>query len=123
MSHLYILGPGGVPIPEPDHMRWSRWMERQRQRPDGGMSVVGRTQVGPYLVMTDFLGIDHNWMPRGEPLLFETMIRAPHAFVNYQDRAHRIDEALSMHERAVAWVRASLTDTTAGEESEGMPLR
>ena len=35
---------------------------------------VDQTQVGDYWVSTVFLGIDHNWLGGGKPLLFETMV-------------------------------------------------
>lgn len=34
---------------------------------------IGKSTVGPYLISTIWLGVDHNWGP-GPPLIFETMI-------------------------------------------------
>jgi hypothetical protein len=36
--------------------------------------VVEQTQIGPYWVSTVWLGLDHNYMKRAAPLIFETMV-------------------------------------------------
>jgi hypothetical protein len=36
--------------------------------------VVGKKEVGPVMVSTVFLGIDHNFGGEGDPVLFETMV-------------------------------------------------
>lgn len=76
--------------------------------PDGG-GVVGRDEIGAVTVSTVFLGIDHNFGGRGEPVLFETMIFGsgdPH-LDDYQERYCSFAEALRGHQRAVALVKGS----------------
>lgn len=35
---------------------------------------VEATEIGPYWVSTVWLGLDHQWMAGGPPLIFETMV-------------------------------------------------
>jgi hypothetical protein len=34
---------------------------------------IAFTGIGPYLVSTIWLGLNHNWLPGGRPVIFETM--------------------------------------------------
>jgi len=62
--------------------------------------------VGPFLVSTVFLGIDHNW-GGGPPLIFETMIfnQGPESerpwHEEYQERYSTWEQAEAGHARAV----------------------
>jgi len=48
---------------------WGIWLENPENR------TVSQTRLGNgYFVSTVFLGIDHNFSPHGEPLVFETMV-------------------------------------------------
>lgn len=69
MSDKYIL-IDKKPVPEPDFRKWRRWFENADRR-------VARTDVGNKTVSTVFLGLDHNFYGKGEPILFETMIFGP----------------------------------------------
>lgn len=83
---------------------------------------VGETQVGPLIVSTVFLGLDHNHSGRGDPILFETMIRGDrdqiielggrkhlvNTWLNYQTRCSTWDQAQTMHVVAVAWAKEEL---------------
>ena len=70
---------------------------------------VGQTEVGPLLVSTVFLGLDHSF--GGEhPSLFETMVFDHRAYSEaftgvggYQTRCETWGEAETMHANAVAW--------------------
>jgi hypothetical protein len=64
----YILN-GKIPEVCDDLMRWAEWLGTADR-------TVARTEVGPLLVSTVFLGSDHNW-EGGPPLLFETMVFRP----------------------------------------------
>lgn len=50
-----------------DLMTWARWME-------GADRLLQQDWVGPLWVSTVFLGLDHNFSPRGKPILFESAI-------------------------------------------------
>src|ERR1035437_3041909 len=47
-------------------MRWARWIETADRH-------VAKTQIGDIWVSTIFLGLDHNRLGNGAPVLFETM--------------------------------------------------
>jgi hypothetical protein len=58
-----------------DLMEWARWME------DRNVRRVRLTRVGPYVVSTIFLGLDHSFLrhihadpSKYPPILFETMV-------------------------------------------------
>ena len=52
----YLLTPEGVPVPEPDILKWARGFEKLDRR-------VGFERIGPYRVSTVFLGLDHGQNP------------------------------------------------------------
>lgn len=69
---LYILNAAGVPVLEPDTLKWAKWLET-------AVREVARDEIDEHVVSTVFLGIDHNharaWTKNaGPPLLWETMI-------------------------------------------------
>ena len=61
----YILNDR-KPVEEPDLMAWGRWMEGADRR-------VALTEHVLFAVSTVFLGLDHRFVGRGPPILFETM--------------------------------------------------
>lgn len=63
----YILNPDHTVTPATDSDEWAMRLETADRR-------VRLTRVGPYVVSTVFLGLDHNHMRRGPPILFETMV-------------------------------------------------
>jgi len=98
MSGRYILD-GKSPVPCDDLIEWARWFETAERH-------VAETQVGPVLVSTVFLGINHSF-GRGPPLLFETMIFGMDDN-DYQVRCSTWDEAENDHQVAVAIARQHL---------------
>ena len=84
---------------------------------------VDLTEVGPYVVSTVWLGLDHNYMENGPPLIFETMV-----FTNSAWNADREDpdrellleldcmrystetEAWQGHREIVTLIRATYVD-------------
>jgi hypothetical protein len=99
MNGQYILDDAGEPVPEPDILKWGRWME-------GVERLLIRTELAPNItVSTVFLGLDHGH-GRGNnlPILWETMIfGGPHT--DYQERYTSREAALVGHEMAVALAR------------------
>jgi hypothetical protein len=77
---------------------------------------VALTTVGPYRISTVFLGLDHNHMMDGPPILFETMTfldttgpLAGYEVGNEADRrAATWLEAEEQHQKAVAWCLANM---------------
>ena len=66
---------------------------------------VDETEIGAVRISTVFLGLDHNYLGRGPPILFETTIfggRLDHS----RNRCATWGEAQAMHAEAVRLVRA-----------------
>ena len=73
VSGRYILVDDQA-VAEPDLLKWAEWLEQADR-------LLRRTRIAPLLgvfgrcrVSTVFLGLDHNFLPGGPPLLWETMI-------------------------------------------------
>lgn len=98
----YTMTPGGVPVPEPDLLKWGRWFETR--------SRIVRVTACPFTgtrVSTVFLGLDHDWNPHPEspdyrPLIFETMVFGSPIVPLHgcQARCRSRQEALEQHEEA-----------------------
>lgn len=73
-------------------------------------------------VSTTFLGLDHNYMPSGPPLLFETMIFGGPKD-GYLERYSTWDEAERGHQRAMdlAGIKRKLETWIDGEQDDGQP--
>jgi hypothetical protein len=75
---------------------------------------VELTRCGPYAVSTVFLCIDHSFLGRGGPVLFETMIwsekriEADHEFFEHQWRYRTWADALAGHKKVVDQVEKGL---------------
>lgn len=103
----YILEGKNV-VQTEDTLAWAKWMEEADRR-------VARTELKNGLVVsTVFLGIDHSFSSKGEPILFETMVFNNkgkdkngfiHDWLDYQERYHTWDEAENGHKIAVAKFR------------------
>ena len=94
---LYILD-GKTPVKVDDTIKWARWFETS-----GDKRIVKQTKVGDVGVSTVFLGVDHNWSAKGDPVLFETM-----TFGNEDQQQHRYTtwaDAELGHEIIVAEMR------------------
>jgi hypothetical protein len=93
----YILDEHRIPVPIEDPIRWGKWFQSADR-------VVRKEYVGPYLVSTVFLGLNHNWTG-GPPILFETMVFIDGGSLDEQTRCSTWDQALQMHENMVAKMR------------------
>lgn len=81
--------------------------------------IVGRDELSPYLVLTEFTGLNYNFFSDGPPLLFETMIfkgttvihdasgpeRVVPLTTGYQERCTTWLEAEALHARALAQIQ------------------
>lgn len=88
----YIL-IGQSPVVEPDLLKWAEWFEHADR-------IVQQTDVGPYVVSTVFLGIDHQF-GKGPPMLFETMVFIDGAAEDFQRRCSTWLEAEAQHAEVV----------------------
>ena len=66
---------------------------------------VDLTEIGEVEILTVFLGLDHNYLRRGPPILFETTIFGGR-LDRSRNRCATWDEAEAMHAEAVRRVRA-----------------
>jgi hypothetical protein len=99
---LYMLNAAGEPIPASDALEWGLSFKSAARH-------VADERIGPYRISTVFLGIDHNFMREGPPVLWETMVFG----VGYRDIAllrcsGAREQAEAMHQRMVKHVRRHL---------------
>lgn len=88
--HYYTLWDK-IPIPCGNLLAWAEAMQSTDRQ-------VAQTSIGPMLVSTVFLGLDHAFFS-GPPLLFETMIFGDNED-SYQTRCSTWEQALEMHKLA-----------------------
>jgi hypothetical protein len=94
LSDRYIL-KDGLPIPEPDLMKWAGWFENADKE-----RRVALTERDGVMVSTVFLSLDHNFVRRGPPLLYETLVRGGD-HDGEMDRYSTKEEAVAGHEQMV----------------------
>lgn len=69
----WILAEDHTPVPVKDVLVWGRFFEDMRNR-RVAEDTIEQAESDPVRVSTVFLGLDHNWLDDGPPLLFETMV-------------------------------------------------
>jgi hypothetical protein len=82
-----------------DLITWAQWWETHRAECKIGGDVIGKATIS-----TVFLGLDHNFFGRGDPVLFETMIFGG-GLDQEQRRYATYTEAERGHAEAVTAVR------------------
>jgi hypothetical protein len=99
----YILDAEHNVVPA-ELIEWAKWLKDSDR-------VVKQEDIGPYWISTVFLGLDHNYLIEGPPLVFETMIRneRENSWLDYQTRCATWAEAEAMHQEALAYVRELLS--------------
>lgn len=97
---MYTL-VGRIAVPCFDYRAWAVWFATADR-------VVRQTKVGPLLISTVFLGLDHNWTG-GDPQLFETMIFDGADKGTVEARTHTWGEAEQAHEAAVDKILAAIS--------------
>lgn len=97
----YILDEYKKPTKINDVIEWAKWFEDINNR------VVAKDQIGEIKVSTVFLGIDHNYISGGIPILFETMIFGGNLDED-QWRYHTWEKAEDGHKNAVELVKAEI---------------
>jgi hypothetical protein len=105
-----------IPVPRPRYyvpdgaggfrpaglFEWAMWFDTTFEVPfrDGGQRVARDDLAGGVLVSTIFIGLDHNFLFDGPPILFETMIlNSPD--LDWQERHETLAEAEAGHARAL----------------------
>lgn len=65
-NNKYIL-KGHTPVVEPDVLTWAKWLGTANRT----VALTGKNGV---TISTVFLGLDHNFLSDGAPILFETVV-------------------------------------------------
>ena len=111
-NQRFVLDDADEPVVCKDLMTWARWFEQA-----GPQRKLRVTETKHYTVHTSFLGLNHNFIPGGPPLLWETMISFPEnngeafgvklntGWCDYQTRYPTKFAAIEGHEIACAWAR------------------
>lgn len=73
------------------------------ENPD--MKITKQDYIGDVFVSTVFLGIDHSYEKKGDPVLWETMIFGG-KHDEYQERYTSHEDALAGHQRAIDLVKS-----------------
>lgn len=99
MTMQYILD-GHKPVVCEDPETWAEWFVG-----NADARKVNRTEIGPYLVSTVFLGLDHG-VCGGNPILFETMVfrngETSDTSESYMERCSTWEQAEEQHQRAIS---------------------
>lgn len=90
--------------------RYTWWLARCVWKYVMTWERMPKRAAGRILISTVWLGIDHNFMMEGPPLIFETMVFDGNFGDRYCERYATKDEALAGHAKAVAWVKAGMRD-------------
>lgn len=98
MSDKFILDADGNPRPEPDLMKWARWIETASRS-------VANDRIGDSTVSTVFLALDYQ-VDTGPPLLWETMVFGGPLNQATDRCAGSREQAEAMHARMVDRVAA-----------------
>lgn len=102
LRHYILVGRAVESVDDP--MTWARWF-------DTADRMVAKDEIDGVLVITVFLGLDHNFFEQGPPILFETMIfdNPQKSFAeSYCERYSSWTEAEAGHAIAVAMVTVKL---------------
>lgn len=95
-EHKYILDDKRRPVPISDVIKWGEWMEQERRQ------YIYQSAHSGVMVSTVFLWLDHCWMAKAPPMLWETMIFSKrHSRKNFENklqwRYETEEEAMRMH--------------------------
>jgi len=92
-----------VPLPDEDLMKWARWFGQANELRTVGWDIYAGCKIS-----TVFLGLDHNFMDNGPPILWETMVFGG-PMDQYQQRCSGTwEQAEAMHAAVVEKVKAKM---------------
>lgn len=104
----YILDCEGNPVPCINISAWARWFEGSSDQRRLAYDDVVDSDGELVSVSTVFLGMDHNFVDDGPPILWETMIFGLGDDQEYQERYTSKEAALEGHQKAIQYVRGEL---------------
>lgn len=102
MLGKYILDAAGRPMAEPSLLRWVAWVEVSDRK-------VAEDKIGDCRISTVFLSIDHNFDPKGPPILWETMVFGGPLDQEQRRCSGSREQAEAVHADMVALVKAALS--------------
>jgi len=97
---LYLLDVNRNPVPINDVMTWATGKMNMN-------TTVARDEIRGILISTVFLGVDHNFLNHGPPVLWETMIFDSDVKTNIR-RYSSYEDALIGHQQALELVLETL---------------
>lgn len=100
----YILDEEGNPLKVTNTIKWAQWFEEADRR-------VKQTEIRNVKVSTIFLGLDHNFIGKGAPILWETMVFGfpdGHELDSKQERYTSRADAVKGHDAMVVRVKRAL---------------
>jgi hypothetical protein len=127
-SRYYVLDDNNTACPV-GLGTWGVWFEHEAEKIRAGKPsrrIIGRTEIGRYLVSTMFLGMDHSYGMTDHRQLFETRVyRCRTSWgsaledgtrgiaEDYLERYATYPQAIAGHDEAVQWARIErVLDTT-----------
>lgn len=107
VARYYILNSKKEPVPAVSALAWAEWWENNREA-----CVVAQEKVGGYFVSTVFLGINHDHLGQGVPILFETASQAASddGTLEILARYSTWEQAEEGHKKAVRSVKLALSN-------------
>jgi len=95
MGKWYILDENNKPVVADSVIESAEWLEENPER-----KAVKQEHIDDIFISTVFLGLDHAWIPGGNPVLWETMIFGGE-HDQYQERYTSYEDALEGHQKAL----------------------
>jgi hypothetical protein len=99
MQRRYVLDDHDNPIPEDDPVAWTAFMENVERR------RVAFDEAGKWTVSTVFMGMDHDVVGAGPPVLWKTMVYGPPPWGGFSCWYSNRWKALSYHDQLAEAVR------------------
>ena len=97
----YVLDEAGDPVPEDDRERWATFMRA------GDGRQVAFDEAGKWTVSTIFMGLDHDLVGSGPPVLWKTMVFGPQPWGGFSCWFSNRWRALSQHDQVAEMIRRS----------------
>ena len=86
------------PVECTDLLEWSQWFGDDKNR------RVAENIIGNFRISTVFLGLDHNFIDIGPPILFETIVFVGKVIV-WQERYPTWGEAMAGHQSCIKAIK------------------
>jgi hypothetical protein len=97
----YVLDEAGNPVRQDDEVAWTAFMQH------GDGRQVAFDEAGKWTVSTVFMGIDHDVVGKGPPLLWKTMVFGPKPWGGFSCWYANRWRALANHDQLAEAVRRS----------------